>query len=94
MSCRVLEVNRNQVPLKSYSLSEKLKLSLFLTRAQGEAHMFRWQVKWEKLGDALGEKKVTLSALVNSNMVNSEKFYCLHLIYHFAVVLNLCKYLK
>ena len=44
-----------------------------------------------KLGDILAEKKVTLSWLVNSNMVKPEKFYHLHLIYHFTVPLKVYK---
>ena len=53
-----------------------------------EAHMFYWRGKWEKIGDVLAEKKVTLSWLMNSNMVKPEKFDNLHLVYHFTVPLT------
>ena len=41
-----------------------------------------------KFGDVLAEKKVTLSRLMNSNMVKPEKYHHLHLVYHFTVPLN------
>ena len=41
-----------------------------------------------KFGDVLAEKRVTLSWLVNSNMVKPEKFDHLHLAYHFTVSLR------
>ena len=41
--------------------------------------MFYMARKWEKFGDVLAEKKVTLSGIMNSNMVKPEKFDHLHL---------------
>ena len=38
-----------------------------------------------KFGDVLVEKMVTLSRLVNSDMVKPKKFDHLHLVYHFVV---------
>ena len=42
---------------------------------------FTWQGKWKKSEDVLAEKKVTLSWLMNLNMVRSEKLDHLHLVY-------------
>ena len=53
----------------------------------GSAH-FTWWGNWEKFGDVLPEKKVTLSRLMNSNMVKPEKLDHLHLVYHFTVPLK------
>ena len=47
---------------------------------------FTWQEKWEKFGDVLAEKKLTLSRLVNSDMIKPEKFDHLHLVYHFTAL--------
>ena len=47
-----------------------------------------WEWSWKKFGDVLAEKKVTLSWLINSNMVKPEKFDHLHLLYHFTVLLK------
>ena len=58
-------------------------------RNRGEAHMFTWRGKWEKFGDVPAERKVTLSRLINSNMVKTEKFDNLHLVYHFTVPLRI-----
>ena len=44
------------------------------------------------LGDVLPLKKVTLSWLMNSNMVKHGKFDHLHLVYHFTVSLIIDKY--
>ena len=44
-----------------------------------------------KFGDVLAEKKVTLSWLVNSNMVKLEKYDHHHLVYYFKVPLNYYK---
>ena len=49
---------------------------------------FTWQVKCEKFEDVFAEKKVTLSWLVNSNMVKPEKFDHFHLVYHLTVSLT------
>ena len=56
---------------------------LSLTRNRKEAHMFYLAREVGKCGHVLAEKKVTLSWLKNSNMVKSEKFGHLHLVYHF-----------
>ena len=50
--------------------------------------MFHLARKVEKFGDVFAEKKVTLSWLVNSNMVKPEKFDRLHLVYHFMLPLE------
>ena len=50
---------------------------------------FTWQGKWEKFGDVLAKEKVTLSWLVNSNMIKPENIDHLHLFYHFTVLLML-----
>ena len=42
-----------------------------------------------KFGDVLAEKKVTLSWLMNWNMIKPEQFDHLHLAYHFTVPLSL-----
>ena len=52
------------------------------------AYVFTWQGKWEKFGDVLAEKKVTLSWLMNSDMVKPEKLDHRHLVYHFTVPLR------
>ena len=60
---------------------------LSLTRNRKAALMFYWRGKWEKFVDNVAEKKVTLSCLMNSNMVKPEKFdHCL--LYHFTVPLR------
>ena len=51
-----------------------------------------WRGEWEKFGDVLAEKKVTLSWLMNSNMVKHEKFDYLHLVDHFTVPLIIDKF--
>ena len=45
-----------------------------------ESARFTWRGKWEKFGDVLADKKVTLSCLMNSNMVKREKFDHIHLV--------------
>ena len=49
---------------------------------------FTWGEKWEKFGDVHAERKVTLSWLINSNMVKTETFDHLHLVYHFIIPLK------
>ena len=46
---------------------------------------------WEvgTFGHVLAEKKVTVSWLMNSNMVKLQKFDHLHLVYDFAVPLRI-----
>ena len=51
--------------------------------------MFYLGGKWEKVGDVLAEKKVTLSRLMNSNIIKPEKFDHLDLVYHFTVPLRI-----
>ena len=60
---------------------------LSLTQNWRKAHMFYWWGKWEIFWDVLAEKKVTLSWLLNSNMVKPEKV-SLYLVYHFTVPLR------
>ena len=56
---------------------------------EGKRTCFTWRRgKWEKFGDVLAEKKVTLSWLMNSNMVKPKKFDHLHLVYHFTAPLS------
>ena len=50
---------------------------------------FTWRGKWEKIGDVLAKTKVTLSWLMNSNMVEPKKFDHLPLVYHFTVPFKL-----
>ena len=50
--------------------------------------MFYLAGEWEKFGDVLTEKKVTLSWLINSNMVKPKKCDHLHLVHHFTAPLN------
>ena len=52
-----------------------------------EAHMFYLARELGKFGHVLAEKKVTLW-LMNSNMVEPEKFSHLHLVFHFTVPLK------
>ena len=58
---------------------------------EGKRICFTWRGKWENIGDVLAEKKVTLSWLTNSDMVNPEKLDHLHLVYYFTVPLNATK---
>ena len=58
---------------------------------EGEGACFTWREKWEKIGYVLAEKKVTLSWLMNSNIVKAEKCDHLHLVYHFTVPLIFIK---
>ena len=55
---------------------------------EGRRTCFAWRGKWERFGDVLPEKGVTLSCLMNSNMVKPEKFDHLLLVYHFTVSLS------
>ena len=63
-------------------------MGLSLTLNRREAHMFHLAREVEKFGDVLAGKKVTLSWLVNSNMVKPEKFDNLHIVCHFTVPLR------
>ena len=62
---------------------------LSLTRNRREVHMFYLAREVGKFGHVLAEKKVTLSWLMNSNIVKPEKFGHLHLVYHFTVPLRI-----
>ena len=62
--------------------------SLGNTKSKEKRTCFTWRGKWEKPGTVLADKKVTLSWLVNSNMVKPEKFDYFHLVYHFTVPLR------
>ena len=55
----------------------------------GEAHIFYLAREVGKFEDFLAEKKVTLSWLMNSDMVKPEKSDHLHLFYHFTVPLSI-----
>ena len=58
-------------------------------RLKGSTHVSFGKGSEEKFGDILAKKKVTLSWLLNSNMVKPEKFDHLDLVYYFTVHLNL-----
>ena len=58
------------------------------TQNRRKAHMFYLATEVEKFGYVLAEKKVTLSRLMNSNMVKPEKYGHFHLVYHFTVPLK------
>ena len=61
---------------------------LSLTRNRRKAHMFYSVRELGKFGYVLAEKKVTLSGLMNFNMVKSEKFGHFYLVYRFTVPLK------
>ena len=69
-----------------YKIEDQARLSL--TRSRGEARTIHWQRNWEKSGDVLAEKKVTLYWFMNSNMVKPGLFDHLHLVYYFTVPLR------
>ena len=69
-------------------------LGLSLTWNREEALMFYCRGKWEKFGDVLGERKVTLSWLMDSNMVKPKQFDHPHLVYHFTEPLRLFSRVK
>ena len=56
--------------------------------------MFYRRAKWEKFGDVLAERKVTLSWLMDSNMVKPKQIDHPHLVYHFTVPLRLFSRVK
>ena len=60
-------------------------------KIEGKRRYFTWRGKSEKFGDAPSEEKLTLSWLLNSNMVKPEKLDHLHLVYHFTVPLKFIK---
>ena len=45
---------------------------------EGKRTCFTWRGKWEEFGDALAEKKVSLSGLMSSNIVKPKRFEHLH----------------
>ena len=53
---------------------------------EGKHTCFTWQGKWKKFGDVLAEGKITLLWLVNSNIVTTEQFDHIYLVYHFTVI--------
>ena len=53
--------------------NKKYFSGLSLREIKGKRTCFTWQGKWKKFGDVLAEKKITLSWLMNSNMVKPEK---------------------
>ena len=63
-------------PYNSLSHTDNIKYfsDLSLIWNWGEAHMFYQWGKQEKFGDVLAERKVTLSWLMDSNMVKPEQF--------------------
>ena len=61
---------------------------LSLTRNRRKAHMFYLAREVRKFEYVLAEKKVTLSWLMNFNMVKPEKLDHFHLFYHFTVPLK------
>ena len=68
--------------------NRKYFLGRSLTQNRGDEHIIYMVREVGKFGDVLAEKKVTLSWLMNSNMVKPEKFDHLHLVYHFTVPLT------
>ena len=58
--------------------------ALSVTRNRREAQMFYLAREIRKFGYVLAEKKVTLSWLMNSNMVKPKKFDHLLLVYNFS----------
>ena len=93
MYVHVYQITKNRGPGPCNSLrhadNRKYFSGLSLTRNRGKmCTCFTWRGKWEKFGDVLAEKKVSLSWLMNSNMVKPEKFEHLHLVYHFTLTLN------
>ena len=80
--------HREPGPCNSLLHADKRKYfsCLTLMRNRREAHTcFTWRGKWEKFGNVLVEKKVTLSWLVSSGLVKPEIFYHHHLACHFTV---------
>ena len=61
--------NRGPGPYNSLCHTDNIKYfsGLSLTQNRGEAHMFYWRGKWEKFGDVLAERKVTI-------MINGFKY--------------------
>ena len=55
---------------------------------EGKHTCFTWRGKWGKFGYVLTKKKVTLSWLMNSNMVKPEQLDHLHLVYPFTLPLK------
>ena len=55
---------------------------------KGSAHVYVAR-EAGKFGHVLAEKKVTVSWLMNSNMVKLQKFDHLHLVYDFTVPLRI-----
>ena len=78
-------------PYNSLRHADKRKyiLGLSYSKSKGSTCVrSTWWGKWEKGGYVLAEKKVTLSWLMNSDMVKSWKFDHLHLVNHFTVPLK------
>ena len=65
---------------------------LSLTWNWREAHMFHLAREVEKIWWCSCWEKVTLSWLVNSNMIKPEKFDHFHLVYHFTIPLSHSRY--
>ena len=57
-------------------------------KIEGKCTYFTWGGKWEEFGYVHAEKKVTLSWLINLNIVRPEKSDHFHLVYHFTVPLR------
>ena len=90
----VFQIVKNRGPgpynLQRHAGNRKYFSGLSLMEVEGKRTCFTWRRKWEKFGDVPAEEKVTLSRLMNSNMVKREKRHYLHLFYHFTVPLILC----
>ena len=64
-----------------------LSLSLSNAKSKGSKRTcFTCRGKWGKSGNVLAKKKVTLSWLINSNVIKPEEFDHLHLFCHFTVL--------
>ena len=65
--------NRGPGPYNSLRHADNRKYFSGLYREiKGKRTCFSWREKWEKFGDVLAEKKVTLSWLMNSDVVKPE----------------------
>ena len=88
----VYQITKNWGPGLYKSLrhtdNRKYFSGLSLMQNRREAHMFYLAKEVGNFGHVLTEKKVTLSWLMNSNMVIPEKIGHLHLVYHFTVPLG------
>ena len=74
--------NQGSGPYNSLHHADNRKYFLVYIQCEieGTRTCFVWWRKWEESGDVFVEKRVTLSWLMNSNIVKPEKFDNLHLV--------------